>query len=50
ATTQIQEPTLTYVPKIIAVFIGILLFGSWMLTTLVNYTVNLYAQLGNFGL
>jgi flagellar biosynthetic protein FliQ len=50
ATTQIQEPTLTYVPKIIAVFIGILLFGSWMLTTLVNYTVNLYAQLGKFGM
>lgn len=45
ATTQIQEQTLTFVPKIIAVFIGILLFGSWMLDTIVRFTENLYISL-----
>ncbi|EEG76512.1 flagellar biosynthesis protein FliQ [Dethiobacter alkaliphilus] len=50
ATTQIQEQTLTFVPKIIAVFLALLVFGSWMLNTLVQFTANLFAQLGTFGL
>jgi flagellar biosynthetic protein FliQ len=49
ATTQIQEPTLTFVPKIIAVFIGVLVFGGWMLTMLIQFTNNIFAQLGSFG-
>lgn len=50
ATTQIQEQTLTFVPKIVAVFLGILIFGSWMLTVLVQFTNQVFAQLGSFGL
>jgi flagellar biosynthetic protein FliQ len=50
ATTQIQEQTLTFVPKIVAVFLGILIFGSWMLTTIVQFTNQVFAQLGSFGL
>ncbi|HHX74351.1 MAG TPA: flagellar biosynthesis protein FliQ [Firmicutes bacterium] len=50
ATTQIQEQTLTFVPKILAVLLGLLLFGGWMLTTIVNYTANLFAQLGTYGM
>jgi flagellar biosynthetic protein FliQ len=38
ATTQIQEQTLAFIPKIIAVFIAILVFGPWMLTLMVDYT------------
>lgn len=45
ATTQIQEQTLTFVPKIIAVFVSILIFGSWMLDTIVRFTENLYSSL-----
>ncbi|HHX94573.1 MAG TPA: flagellar biosynthesis protein FliQ [Clostridia bacterium] len=45
ATTQIQEQTLTFVPKIVAVFIAILLFGSWMLDNIVRFTENLFASL-----
>lgn len=45
ATTQIQEQTLTFVPKIIAVFVGILVFGSWMLSTIVQFTENLFISL-----
>ena len=50
ATTQIQEPTLTFVPKIVAVFLGILVFGSWMLNLLIQFTNNIFANLGAFGI
>lgn len=42
ATTQIQEQTLTFIPKILAVLIAILFFGPWMLNLLVNFTVELF--------
>ncbi|MFA5536019.1 MAG: flagellar biosynthesis protein FliQ [Bacillota bacterium] len=45
ATTQIQEQTLTFVPKIVAVLFSILIFGSWMLTTLVSFTSELFSNL-----
>ena len=38
ATTQIQEQTLVFVPKIIATFVAILIFGPWSLGMLVDYT------------
>jgi flagellar biosynthesis protein FliQ len=38
ALTQIQEPTLTFVPKIIATILAILLFASWMLSYLLVFT------------
>ncbi|AJY76581.1 flagellar biosynthesis protein FliQ [Paenibacillus beijingensis] len=41
ATTQIQEQTLAFVPKIVAVLAAILLFGPWILNTLVDFTYNL---------
>jgi flagellar biosynthetic protein FliQ len=45
ATTQIQEQTLTFVPKIVAVILGILLLGTWMLNTLVQFTVDIFSSL-----
>lgn len=45
AMTQIQEQTLAFIPKILAVFISLVLFGPWMLTTLLDYTRNLFEQL-----
>ena len=38
AATQIQEMTLTFVPKILAVFLGLMLFAPWMLEKLVTFT------------
>ena len=38
AVTQIQEMTLTFVPKIIAVFLGLLFAAPWMLEELVSFT------------
>ncbi len=41
ATTQIQEMTLTFVPKIVAVMLALLFFSSWMLIKMTDYTQNL---------
>jgi flagellar biosynthetic protein FliQ len=38
ALTQIQEATLAFVPKIIAIFAALLVFGPFMLTTLITFT------------
>ncbi len=42
--TSIQEQTLTFVPKIIAVFLGIMLFGSWILTNMTEYITRLWSD------
>jgi len=48
AATQIQETTLTFVPKILAMIAAILLFGPWMLRTTVAFTSNLLMDLPNY--
>lgn len=45
AATQIQEPTLSFVPKMIAVAIALLLTGNWVLASLVDFTEHLFDQL-----
>jgi len=45
ATTQIQEQTLAFIPKIIAIFVAILVFGPWMLSMLVGYTREIFVSL-----
>lgn len=44
--TSIQEQTLTFVPKILAVFLGMMLVGSWMLTQLTEYITQLWSSFG----
>ncbi|MEK3786601.1 flagellar biosynthesis protein FliQ [Paenibacillus sp. FSL K6-1230] len=50
ATTQIQEQTLAFVPKIVAVLLALLLFGPWILSTMIDFTYdildNLYRYIG----
>lgn len=41
AVTQIQEMTLTFVPKILAVFIGLLFAAPWMMEKLISFTSNI---------
>ena len=48
AVTQIQEMTLTFIPKIIAIFLAILIFGKWMMLMLLNFTSNLWINLPNY--
>jgi len=45
ATTQIQEQTLAFVPKIIAVLVGLIIFGPWMLSMMLSYTHELLSNL-----
>lgn len=42
--TSIQEQTLTFVPKVLAIFLVIMLTGHWMLTEMVNLMANLWAD------
>ncbi len=48
ATTQIQEQTLAFIPKIVAVLVGIVYFGPWMLSKMIEFTVEVYQNLNQF--
>lgn len=48
ATTQIQEQTLAFVPKIAAIIVALLLFGPWMLTTILDFTTQIMSNLMSF--
>lgn len=48
ATTQINEQTLAFIPKIVAVFVAILLFGPWILNVMVDFTSHLLGNLANY--
>ncbi len=48
ATTQIHEQTLAFIPKIIAVFGAIILFGPWMLSVAVEFAHNLFANVNTY--
>ena len=42
ATTQIQEQSLHFVPKIIAILVALLILGSWMLTVMKEFTLRMF--------
>ena len=44
SVTQIQEMTLTFVPKIIAVLLGMLFFGPWMLSKMLAYAEGIFTN------
>ncbi|HHU90559.1 MAG TPA: flagellar biosynthesis protein FliQ [Clostridiaceae bacterium] len=48
ATTQIQEQSLHFVPKILAMIVALLLLGSWMLTTMKEFTLRMYDSMLRF--
>ena len=45
AATQIQEMTLTFIPKLIGMALTLALIGSWMIERLVSFTRQLYNQI-----
>jgi len=49
ATTQIQEQTLTFVPKIITILVVLVIFGPWMLNVLVGFTKILFETIPKLG-
>ncbi len=48
AMTQIQEQTLAFIPKIVTVLIGLILFGPWMVNQMVNFGTNIFSNLTRF--
>lgn len=42
--TSIQEQTLTFVPKILAIFISLMIFGHWMLTEMSDFMTRLWSD------
>ncbi|MBU8877845.1 flagellar biosynthesis protein FliQ [Bacillus sp. FJAT-29790] len=48
ATTQIQEQTLAFIPKIVSVLVGIVFFGPWMLSHLISYANEIFSNLTRF--
>lgn len=49
AVTQVNEMTLTFVPKLVGVFVAMLIFGPWMMQTLLGYSAGLFTNMAAFG-
>ena len=49
ATTSIQEQTLTFVPKIAAILGALILLGPWIMSSMVQFTVRLFARIPELG-
>jgi flagellar biosynthetic protein FliQ len=49
AATQINEMTLSFIPKLAAIFSALVVSGPWMLTTLVEYTARIFDRIAMFG-
>lgn len=47
ATTQVQEQTLSFVPKIVAVLLALIIFGSFMLNGLISFFTYIFKIIGN---
>ena len=45
ATTSIQEQTLTFVPKIVVVLGAIIVFGTWILNSMINFTMRIFGYI-----
>lgn len=49
AVTQLQEPTLTFIPKILAVVLVVVVAGPWMMNTLLGFTIDLWQGIADVG-
>jgi flagellar biosynthetic protein FliQ len=47
ATTQIQDQTISFVPKIVAIMATLIIFGPWMFSVIRTYTIGIFEQLPN---
>lgn len=48
ATTQIQEQTLAFIPKIVGVLAALVIFGPWMLSHMINFTYQIFSNLHRY--
>jgi flagellar biosynthetic protein FliQ len=49
AATQINEQTMTFIPKIVAVFVTLLLFAPWMIKVMVGFTTQILQNIATVG-
>ena len=47
-TTSIQEPTIAFVPKLLAIFLVIVVFASWMVRVMTDYTREIFFMIEKF--
>ena len=46
--TSIQEQTLTFVPKVVGIFLTLMLLGDWMLNSMANFAVELWSSFNQY--
>ncbi|WP_457573004.1 flagellar biosynthesis protein FliQ [Desulfolithobacter sp.] len=49
AATQINEQTMTFIPKIVAVFITLLIFGPWIMNLVITFTTGMITSIATVG-
>jgi flagellar biosynthetic protein FliQ len=49
AATQINEQTMTFIPKIVVVFLSLLIFGPWIIEILITFTTGIIEQIATVG-
>lgn len=49
AVSQIHEVTLAFIPKIVAIFISLIIFGPWIISVIIQFAINLWTNLSNYG-
>jgi len=47
AATQIQEQTLSFVPKLLAIVLGLIVLGNFMMTTLIEFTTDIFQKIAS---
>jgi flagellar biosynthetic protein FliQ len=48
AVSQVHEMTLTFIPKIVAIFATIMIFGSWIIKVILNFSTGILANLSQY--
>ena len=49
AVSQIHEMTLTFIPKIVAIFVVMMIFGSWIIRTVLEFAMGIFGSLSTYG-
>lgn len=47
AATQIQEQTMSFVPKLLAIVLGLIVLGNFMMTTLIEFTTDIFQKIAS---
>jgi len=49
AATQINEQTMTFIPKIVAVFVSLIIFGPWIIKVMLAFTISIFENIATIG-